>query len=76
MIKIDYFNLLPPRQQDIVKLRSILANGQEYRLTDLVMKSKLTKTQVLCSLQHLADNGAVTIITTGKTKTYKLASER
>ncbi|WEK33040.1 MAG: hypothetical protein P0Y58_12905 [Candidatus Pseudomonas phytovorans] len=75
MIKIDHFNLLPPRSEDIVKVRHILANGREYKLTELINKSKLTKTQVLCSLQHLANSGDVMIFTAGKTKTFKLASE-
>lgn len=73
MIKIDHFNLLPPRPSDIVKLRHVLASGETYRLTELVVKSKLTKTQVLCSLQHMINSGEVTISTAGKTKSYAAA---
>lgn len=74
MIKIDHFNILPPRPNDIIKLRHILASGGEYKLTGLVLKSKLTKTQVLCSLEHMINSGEVRISSSSKAKIYALAT--
>lgn len=52
MGKIAGFNKLPPRPEYISLVTSSL-DGQEASLAELIAKTKLTKTQVSCTLDML-----------------------
>lgn len=70
MIRLDYYNTLPAREEHISLVRSRLVGGGRYQVKSLVNKTALTKTQVLCTLQALIDKGEVACETEGRTKYF------
>ncbi|MCY1543043.1 hypothetical protein D9M68_788350 [compost metagenome] len=74
MIKLAHYNKLPPRQQDIDSVLRILKKGEPLQLKDIIAKSKLTRTQVLCSLEALLNSGEVIIESARKPKLYLIAN--
>lgn len=70
MIRLDYYNTLPARDEYISLIRSKLVGGGRFQVKSLENKSALTKTQVLCALQALIDKGEVAFEVRGKTKYF------
>lgn len=70
MIKLDYYNKLPARDEHLALVLSKLLAGRRLQIKNLVMKTSLTRTQVLCALQALLDKGAITYELEGKTKYF------
>lgn len=75
MIKIDHFNSLPPRPADITAIERALRHGENLKLNEIISKTKLTKTQALCSLQYLININKVRVLSTSKAKLYTLQIE-
>lgn len=73
MIRLDYYNRLPARTEDIALIRALLNNGSKLQLKTIISKSGLTRTQVLCTLQELINNKEISFLTTGKTKHFFMA---
>jgi len=72
MIKLARYNHLPPRPEYIAKVRSVLANHSPIGEKILINRSRLTKTQTLCALEHLLDLGEAEICIIDGAKRYKL----
>ena len=51
-------------------VRAKLVGGGKFQVKSLMNKTKLTKTQVLCTLQALIDSDEVTFEVEGKTKYF------
>lgn len=56
--KLDRFNTLPPRPEHLKKVKSLLGRGAELKVAELVDASGLSRTQVLCALEALVNEGA------------------
>lgn len=52
-MKIAYFNSLPPKQEYLEKVITVLDNHSCSTISDIVKKTGLTKTQVGCALEKL-----------------------
>lgn len=61
MIRIDYFNKLPAREEHLSALRAVFKKNEKLQLKTLIRRSGLTKTQTLCALQALALSGKIEI---------------
>jgi len=72
MVKLATYNKLPPRPEYINKIIVVLSKYTELRPIDIERKTKLTKTQVMCSLDQLLEEGKIVASTT-KPKTYSLS---
>lgn len=58
-ISRDSFNTLPPKDEYLVKIRRALKMGGALTATELVSATGLTKTQMLCALQPLMQEGII-----------------
>lgn len=76
MIRLDYYNKLPARTEDIALIRALLSNGGKLQLKSIIGKSGLTRTQALCTLQELINNKEISFLTTEKTKYFFMTPER
>jgi len=62
MTQLAPYNKLPSKPEYIDKVLKILLKHPGLRPIDIERKSKLTKTQVMCTLEELIKNGQVVII--------------
>lgn len=69
MNKIAYFNILPPRQEYINTVLKSLENN-DLLLSQLINITKLTKTQIGCTLESLISEKKVTKIEKNGKKYY------
>lgn len=72
MIKLDYYNRLPTRDEHVAALLAQLKVGVKLKLQSLVVKTGLTRTQVLCGLQELINSGVISFELEGKAKLFYL----
>jgi hypothetical protein len=70
MNKIAGFNKLPPRPEYISLVTSNL-DKQDLLLTELITKTKLTKTQVACTLDMLVSEKKIEVIMVNNKKYYR-----
>ena len=59
MSRLAHFNSLPSRTEYIKRVLSTLDGGSSYTLMELQRKTKLTRTQVACTLDDLLSKGEV-----------------
>jgi hypothetical protein len=57
--RLDRFNTLPPKPIHSKKVRSFLASGTEFNVSEIVEGTGLTRTQVLCALDPMVRTGEV-----------------
>jgi len=60
MSKLASFNTLPPKPQHIEKVLAVLRSTKTIQIKDLVILTRLTRTQALCALEALMKSGEVT----------------
>jgi DNA-binding IclR family transcriptional regulator len=53
------FNDLPPKPEYVAKIKAAFQGHQSLRLAELIAKTGLTKTQVLCAVQPLIKEGLI-----------------
>ncbi len=71
MVKLAPFNKLPPRPEYINSITKVLTETPNLRPIDIEKITKLTRTQVLCTLDLLLKEGKVE--TTGQSpRTYSI----
>ncbi len=70
MVRLDYFNRLPAREEHIVMVRKMMAGGGRFQLKSIVSRTGLSRTQVLCTLQALIDSSAVICQIEGKVRYF------
>lgn len=75
MIRLDYYNRLPAREEHTTLVCKLLNSGGKFQLKSIVSKTGLTKTQVLCTLQALVNHKIVSFSAVGKTKFYFIESD-
>ncbi len=74
MAKLDYFNRLPAREEHISLVQDLMRGGGKYQLKTIILRTRLSRTQVMCTLQALIDNKRVMSETVGKARFYSLIS--
>jgi predicted ArsR family transcriptional regulator len=72
MAGLAAFNNRPPKPEYAQKIIRVLKRKQSCRLIDLTKATKLTKTQVMCSLDELLTTGVVIISLQSDSKFYSL----
>lgn len=58
--KLDNFNTLQPKPEHLKKVISVMERRDAVKVVDFVQMTGLSKTQVLCALNALVQQGAVT----------------
>jgi hypothetical protein len=57
--RLDRFNSLPPKPMHSKRVRSLLGGGDEFNVSEIVARTGLTRTQVLCALDPMVRDGEV-----------------
>lgn len=60
-VKLDYFNTLPARPEHVEAVLAELSEDSVLKLAVLMRRTGLTKTQTLCALQKLVNDGLVMV---------------
>ncbi len=76
MGRLAIYNNLPARPAYLKKVVKILAGSPQIKVSVIVKKTKLTKTQVLCTLEELLKRQDVVNKRVGGVLTYDLADEK
>jgi len=71
MANLAPYNRLPPKPEYINKIIAMLSKHPESRPIDMERKTRLTKTQVMCTLEQLLREKKV-ILASQNPKTYSL----
>lgn len=74
MGKLAGFNKLPPKPEYISLVMIKLAE-QDLTLTELIMRTKLTKTQVACTLDMLIAKRKIEVVKIKNKKYYRKINE-
>lgn len=72
MAKLDYFNRLPAREEHIYLVQDLMRGGRKFQLKTIILRTGLSRTQVMCTLQALIDSKCVMSETIGKARFYSL----
>ncbi len=56
-MRLSPFNSLPAKPEHILMVRRALKPQKEFSVSELIMATGLTKTQLLCSLEELIKSG-------------------
>lgn len=71
MLKLAPYNKLPTRPEYITKVMKMLEKNPESRPVDIERKTGLTRTQVMCTLEHLLKEDQIKVIN-GSSRRYRL----
>lgn len=65
------FNRLPPKEEYLSKVRRLMQSGKPLSEAEMIQATGLTKTQLLCTVQRLIEDGA--LVRDSATKKYSQA---
>lgn len=74
MVRLDYFNRLPAREEHLSLVQNLMKGGGKFQLKSIISRTGLSRTQVLCTLQALIDSNSVVSESVGKVKFYSLTN--
>ena len=75
MVRLDYFNRLPAREEHLSSVRKIMCSGRRFQLKSIILRTGLSRTQVLCALQELMASNDIACETVGRVKFFSLTRQ-
>ena len=72
MLNLAPYNKLPPKPEYMSKVLAVLQKYPDSRPVDIERKTRLTRTQVMCTLEQLLRENKIKV-TSGSPRCYRLA---